>query len=71
MPAAGFGSGGSTPAGTISSSQQITDLGFSTTDSTGSEQTLSFNDGTNALSISGGNSVDLSSLKGGGGGGAD
>ena len=67
--AAGFGSGGSTPAGTISSSQQITDLGFSTTDSTGSEQTLSFNDGNNALSISGGNSVDLSSLAGGGGGG--
>ena len=33
-------------------------------------QTLSFNDGTNALSISGGNSVDLSSLAGGGGGGA-
>ena len=33
-------------------------------------QTLSFNDGTNALSISGGNSVDLSSLSGGGGGGA-
>lgn len=38
-------------------------------DSTGSEQTLSFNDGTNALSISSGNSVDLSSLAGGGGGG--
>ena len=41
----------------------------SATDSTGSEQTLSFNDGTNALSISNGNSVDLSSLAGGGGGG--
>ena len=38
-------------------------------DSTGSEQTLSFNDGTNALSISSGNSVDLSSLAGGGGSG--
>jgi len=42
----------------------------SATDNTGSEQTLSFNDGTNALSISNGNSVDLSSLAGGGGGGA-
>ena len=39
------------------------------TDNTGSEQTLSFNDGTNALSISSGNSVDLSSLAAGGGGG--
>ena len=69
--AAGFGSGGDTlPDGTISSSAQITALGFSTTDSTGSEQTLSFNDGNNSLSISGGNSVDLSSLSGGGGGGA-
>jgi|5_EtaG_2_1085323.scaffolds.fasta_scaffold00438_18 hypothetical protein len=69
--AAGFGSGGDTlPDGTISSSAQITALGFSTTDSTGSEQTLTFNDGNNSLSISGGNSVDLSSLSGGGGGGA-
>jgi hypothetical protein len=40
------------------------------TDNTGSEQTLSFNDGTNALSISNGNTVDLSTLAGGGGGGA-
>lgn len=39
------------------------------TDNTGSDsQTLSFNSSTNALSISDGNSVDLSSLSGGGGG---
>ena len=39
------------------------------TDNTGSDsQTLSFNSATNALSISDGNSVDLSSLSGGGGG---
>ena len=40
------------------------------TDETGSDsQTLTFNDSTNALTISDGNTVDLSALAGGGGGG--
>ena len=43
----------------------------SATDNTGSDsQTLSFNDSTNALTISDGNVVDLSALAGGGGGGS-
>ena len=43
----------------------------SAVDNTGSDsQTLSFNDGTNALTISDGNTVDLSALAGGGGGGS-
>ena len=43
----------------------------SSVDNTGSDsQTLSFNDGTNALTISDGNTIDLSSLAGGGGGGS-
>ena len=54
------------PAGTISSSAQITALGYSTTDS--DDQTLTFNSVSKTLSISDGNSVDLSTLAGGGGG---
>jgi len=54
------------PAGTISSSAQITALGYSTTDS--DDQTLTFNSVSKTLSISSGNSVDLSTLAGGGGG---
>ena len=55
------------PAGTISSSAQLTELGYSTTDRTGSEQTLTL--AGNNLSISNGNTVNLSALAGGGGGG--
>ena len=54
------------PSNIISSSAQITALGFSTTDSTGSEQTLSIVG--NTLSISSGNSVSLAGLGGGSGG---
>ena len=49
------------PAGTISSSEQVTALG--------DNQTLSYNSETFGLTISDGNSVDLSGLAGGGGGG--
>lgn len=56
------------PSNVISSSAQITALGFSTTDSTGSEQTLSIVG--NTLSISSGNSVSLAGLGGGGSGGS-
>ena len=57
------------PAGTISSSAQITALGFSTTDNTGSDsQTLSL--AGNMLSISLGNTVSLAGLGGGGSGGS-
>ena len=52
------------PANTITSSQQITDLGFIS-----SNQSLTFSSDTNALTISNGNSVDLTPLAGGGGGG--
>ena len=59
----------SVPNGTISSSAQITALGFSTTDNTGSDsQTLSLVGQT--LSISDGNSVSLAGLGGGGSGGS-
>ena len=56
-------SGDSTPAGTVSSSAQITALGFisSSTDA----QTLSLNQVTRILSISNGNSVDLTPVVGG------
>jgi hypothetical protein len=54
------------PAGTVSSSAQITALGFSTTDT--DDQTLTFNSVSKTLSISDGNSVDLTTLAGGGGG---
>ena len=56
-------SGDSTPAGTISGSAQITALGFisSSTDA----QTLSLNQVTRILSISNGNSVDLTPVVGG------
>jgi len=58
----------SVPPGTISSSAQITALGFSTTDNTGSDsQTLSLVGQT--LSISSGNSVSLAGIAGGGGSG--
>ena len=70
--------GGSTPNGTISGSQQISDLGFLSSDATSSFvlvddsssffQSMSFDDSTNLLSIEGGNSVDLSPLTGSGGG---
>jgi len=70
--------GGSTPAGTISGSQQITDLGFITNDQTSSFvlvdnsssffQSMSFDDSTNLLSIEGGNTIDLSPLTGSDGG---
>jgi len=75
-----FAGGGavSIPDGTISGSQQITDLGFITNDQTSSFvlvdnsssffQSMSFDDSTNLLSIEGGNSVDLSPLTGSGGG---
>ena len=65
VASSGFGS--NVPTGTISSSAQITALGFSTTDSTGSEQTLTL--AGNNLSISNGNTVNLAALSGGGGGG--
>jgi hypothetical protein len=55
------------PTGTISSSAQITSLGYSTTDRTGSEQTLTL--AGNNLSISNGNTVSLAGLGGGGAGG--
>ena len=56
------------PSDSASFSSRINSL-ETTTDATGSDsQTLSFNDATNALTISDGNSVDLSSLSGGGGG---
>ena len=59
----------SLPNGTISSSAQITALGFSTTDNTGSDsQTLSL--AGNMLSISSGNTVSLAGLGGGGSGGS-
>ena len=54
------------PSGTISSSAQIAALGYSTTDNTGSEQTLTL--AGNNLSISNGNTVNLAALSGGGGG---
>ena len=57
------------PDGTVSSSAQITALGFISS-SEGGNQTLSFNSVSNSLTISSGNSVDLSSLAGGGGGGS-
>ena len=57
------------PDGTVSSSAQITALGFISS-SEGGNQTLSFNSVSNNLTISSGNSVDLSSLAGGGGGGS-
>jgi len=58
------------PADSSSVSTRLTTL-ENATDATGSDsQTLSFNDSTNALTISDGNSVDLSSLSGGGGGGS-
>jgi hypothetical protein len=75
-----FAGGGavSIPDGTISGSQQITDLGFITNDQTGSFvlvdnsssffQSMSFDDSTNLLSIEGGNTIDLSPLTGSGGG---
>ena len=47
------------PSGTISSSAQITALGYSTTDSTGSEQSLSISG--DKLTISNGNTVTLPS----------
>ena len=56
----------STPAGTISSSAQITALGYSTSDSDAQTLTLSGNN----LSISNGNSVSLAGLGGGGSGGS-
>jgi hypothetical protein len=75
-----FAGGGavSIPDGTISGSQQITDLGFITNDQTSSFvlvdnsssffQSMSFDDSTNLLSIEGGNTIDLSPLTGSGGG---
>ena len=57
------------PADSASFDSRINSL-ETAADATGSDsQTLSFNDSTNALTISDGNSVDLSSLSGGGGGG--
>ena len=50
----------------ISSSAQITGLGFITSET--DSQTISFNSVSKTLSISDGNSVDLSTLGGGGGG---
>ncbi len=49
----------SVPSGTISSSAQITALGYSTTDSTGSEQSLSLSG--DKLTISSGNTITLPS----------
>jgi hypothetical protein len=75
-----FAGGGaaSIPDGTISGSQQISDLGFITNDQTSSFvlvdnsssffQSMSFDDSTNLLSIEGGNTIDLSPLTGSGGG---
>jgi hypothetical protein len=75
-----FAGGGavSIPDGTISGSQQITDLGFITNDQTSSFvlvdnsssffQSMSFDDSTNLLSIEGGNTIDLSPLTGSDGG---
>ncbi len=56
----------SVPVGTISSSAQITALGYSTTDNDSQTLTLSGNN----LSISNGNSVSLAGLGGGGSGGS-
>ena len=56
----------SVPDGTISSSAQITALGYSTTDN--DSQTLSLSG--NLLSISSGNTVSLAGLGGGGSGGS-
>lgn len=73
-----FTGGGSTPDGTISGSQQISDLGFITTaqtssfvlvdDSSSFFQSMSFDESTNLLSIEGGNTIDLSPLTGSSGG---
>jgi len=75
---AGGGGGASIPDGTISGSQQISDLGFITSaqtssfvlvdDSSSFFQSMSFDDSTNLLSIEGGNTIDLSPLTGSGGG---
>ena len=51
-------------------STRLTDLEARTDESGSDSQTLTFDDSTNALSITGGNSVDLSALAGGGGGGS-
>ena len=56
--------GAPTPAGTISSSAQISALGFVTSTGTDS-QTLSLNQVNNILTISNGNSVDLTPVVGG------
>lgn len=75
---AGGGGGASIPDGTISGSQQISDLGFITSaqtssfvlvdDSSSFFQSMSFDESTNLLSIEGGNIIDLSPLTGSGGG---
>ena len=53
------------PSISASLASRMTDI-----ETTGDAQTLSFNSATNALTISNGNSVDLSSLAGGGSGGS-